>query len=503
MEFFHGQGHIILNPYDNRSVKWNLFSEIEEPSDYANLAAALLPFSGSKEAGEWEKWAQDLLAVCLENWHKNDVGTTDEFIAKMATATNDQLAFLCRGKEASRLFEKGMEKILGGILQTLSNVIKDLRLVASGVGEPFSIRQWIREGTGSLWMPYMVKQIPSLKRLISCWTSLAVAEAMSLGESQTRRLWFVVDELDALGRITDLERALVRGGKFGICVALGFQTIAQVQGTYGKEIAAAIVETCNTMLFLRCNLSMADDGTAGFAARVIGDAETARVEMSNTQTEGKNGTTSTSMQVRQQVQKAVLPSEMSQLPKREGFMKTQGSLSWKRVRIAITKRSSVVPVFEPIRLKKLTGPSEPVETEDHSGSSDTQCPHDVPRTEPILNEEGYPRMSFPFPPRRAFDLTAELYGAEHPQRPPAPCLEGKDEDVNEQWKAYRTGWIDKVWPDFRQWWTNAPEEERYQKVMAALKLAGLKLAGFDAIPEDVWEQIRKLRPAEGNRPFLN
>jgi hypothetical protein len=348
MKHFYTQGDIILNPYDARSVKWDIFLEIEGPADYANLAATLLPLSGVAESAQWEKWAQDIFAVCVRNWHENDLGTTDEFTDMMASASNEQLEVLCRGMEAARVFKPGMEKTLGGILQTLSVVIKDLRFIAGGTGKPFSVRQWVREGKGSLWATYMVTQITTLHRMVSWWTSLAVAEVMSMGESEIRRMWFIVDELDALGPITDLDRAIVRGGKFGVCVALGLQTIAQVEGTYGKTTAAAIIENCDNKLFLRCNPSIGG-GTAQFASDMIGESEIGRVETSSTQTEGKNGSSSNSMNVRRQVQKAVLPSEMTQLPKREGYLKIQSDPVWKRVRIAITDYPTVVPPFVPIK----------------------------------------------------------------------------------------------------------------------------------------------------------
>jgi hypothetical protein len=49
---------------------------------------------------------------------------------------------------------------------------------------------------------------------------------MSLGEGDWR-LWFVVDELDALGAIDGLPDALARLRKFGGRCALGFQSMSQ------------------------------------------------------------------------------------------------------------------------------------------------------------------------------------------------------------------------------------------------------------------------------------
>ena len=63
--------------------------------------------------------------------------------------------------------------------------------------------------------------------MISAWMRLAIFEAMNGGE-RDQRLWFIVDELDALGTIDGLKDALARLRKFGGRCVLGFQSIAQV-----------------------------------------------------------------------------------------------------------------------------------------------------------------------------------------------------------------------------------------------------------------------------------
>ncbi len=112
------------------------------------------------------------------------------------------------------------------------------------------------------------------------------------------------------------------------------------------------------------------------------------------------------------------------------------------------------------------------------------------------------RMSFPFSPVQIFNSTAELFGVEHPRRPSLQ-VEGDFEELRGQGAAYRAGWIEDIWPEFRLWWTTAPEDERRQRAEEALKRAGLALAGFQWIPDTVWEQTRELRPVAGDTPFCN
>src|SRR5579864_215536 len=100
---------------------------------------------------------------------------------------------------------------------------------------------------------------------------LAIFETMNREEGD-RPLWFVVDELDALGQIDGLKDALARVRKFGGRCVLGFQSVAQVASTYGAGDAHTIVENCGNTLILRCSASEGG-GTSRFSSTLIGQRE--------------------------------------------------------------------------------------------------------------------------------------------------------------------------------------------------------------------------------------
>jgi len=115
-----------------------------------------------------------------------------------------------------------------------------------------------------LFLPYSARQAAALRYLIATRLTSAIIETMSGGGD--RHLWFIIDELDALGQIDGLKDALARLRKFGGRCALGFQTIAQVRGTYSDAEAQTIVENCGDALILPCSASERG-GTAVFASR--------------------------------------------------------------------------------------------------------------------------------------------------------------------------------------------------------------------------------------------
>jgi type IV secretory pathway TraG/TraD family ATPase VirD4 len=201
----------------------------------------------------------------------------------------------------------------------------------------FSVRSWIRTSGGSalLFIPYKAGQIAALRTLIAAWMRLAIFEVMSGTEDQDQRLWFIVDELDALGAIDGLKDAMARLRKFGGRCVLGFQSIAQVSSTYGAGSAQTIVENCGNTLILRCSGSE-NGGTSQFASRLIGEREVNRRQTSRGRDrEGifgaRGARLSTNITEQTATETAVMPSEIEQLPDLEGYLKLVSSPAWLRL----------------------------------------------------------------------------------------------------------------------------------------------------------------------------
>jgi type IV secretory pathway TraG/TraD family ATPase VirD4 len=343
---FFRTGDIILNPFDPRCARWDVLGEIERPSDYAFLAQSLLPHLGAGDHDQWISYAQQLLAAAMENFVTLELGSSADFATMLAEAKLGELKQLCTGTPAARYFEEGGERMLASILGTLAPAIGHLRLINAVDGDPFTIRRWIRQGSGSLWMPYAANQIAAVKGLVSCWMNIAILETLSLEPSRDRRIWFHVDELDALGRIEGLKDAQARLRKFGGCVAIGFQSFAQIKQVYG-EGAQTIIENSGNPLLLRAGASE-DGGTAKLVSELIGGREVERDDVSRSRTQGRFTTRSMSMQTHRTVEDAALASEIMQLRNREGFVKRAADAQWMRVRIPYVQRPAQTSSFEPL-----------------------------------------------------------------------------------------------------------------------------------------------------------
>jgi type IV secretory pathway TraG/TraD family ATPase VirD4 len=339
------RGDILLNPFEDGSVKWDPFSEISDSYDVDQLASGLIPSSGDPSASEWRAYARTFLCAVLRR--RNDSGSRcpAELWRLLSAASPEELQPIVAGTPAQPFLDGENTRMFGSIRSVAVSAMGAFEYVQRQRAAPFSVRQWVRRSsaTGVLFIPYKAGQIAALRSMIATWMRLAIFEAMSGEENRDQRLWFVIDELDALGAIDGLKDALARLRKFGGRCVLGFQSIAQVSGCYGAQDAQTIVENCGNTLILRCSGSE-NGGTSQFASRLIGEREVLRRQISRGSdrdgawsSRGSRRSKSTSEQ--HVTEAAVMPSEIEQLPDFTGYFKAASSPEW--LKVAFERRSSL------------------------------------------------------------------------------------------------------------------------------------------------------------------
>ena len=327
-----GRGDIILNPFDARAARWDLFAEIIVPQDADHLARSFIPDYDGQDR-HWRGFARTYVASILRQLHSLGKRNLATLFHLLVEATEADLRDLLQGTAAARFLGKEGGKFLESVqsitIQHLS-AIEDLG--RQGEGNLLSVRRWIREGKGVLFLPYQANQIASLRNLISAWMRLAIFEAMSAPEGD-QRIWFAIDELDALGAIDGLKDALTRLRKFGCRVILGFQSIGQVRGAYGEPESQSIVENCGNSVILRCSASERG-GTAEFASRLIGKRQIVRQQRSTSRSSEHFFKKTHTVSDHILIEDAVMASEIEQLPDLGGFMKLASQRNWRRVTLS-------------------------------------------------------------------------------------------------------------------------------------------------------------------------
>jgi type IV secretory pathway TraG/TraD family ATPase VirD4 len=345
------RGDVILNPFESDSVKWNLLGEIANDYDVDQIARSLITDNGDPDRS-WSEYARTFFIAITQQVRNLRITDDREVYRLIAKAPVKELSVLLESTAAGPFLEEGNERMFGSVRSTASSAVRVLDYTTRQEGTPFSIRQWVKHGAarraggrgGVLFLPYKAGEIAALRSIISAWMRIAIFEAMDRGEGD-QRLWFVVDELDALGEIDGLKDALSRLRKFGGRCILGFQSIGQVSGTYGRAVADTIVENCGNTLILRCSASERG-GTSEFASKLIGQHQVVHVTRSRTRrpTEWLPATTTSE---HLSIEPAIMASEIERLPDLEGFLKLASIPDWRRVRLT--------PVSYPVATRTRPG----------------------------------------------------------------------------------------------------------------------------------------------------
>lgn len=334
------RGDVILNPFDDRSRRWDPFAEIDTTYDIEQLARALIPDHAGPDRS-WREYARTFFAAIVGQIRNSRGAQTAELYRLLVAAGRDELAVLVQGTPAQPFLAEHNGRMFDSIRSVASSALGALQYIACQQAPAFGVRRWVapRPQAGSqgqppgsggvLFIPYRAGQIAALRSIVSAWMRLAIFEAMDCPEGD-QRLWFVVDELDALGQIDGLKDALARLRKFGGRCVLGFQSIAQVSSTYGAGEAQTIVENCGNTLILRCSGSE-QGGTSRFASQLIGQREVLRTPISRSRraTEFFDSTTTRGSHLG--IEPAVMASQIERLPDLHGYLKLASRPEWLQV----------------------------------------------------------------------------------------------------------------------------------------------------------------------------
>lgn len=334
---FGATGDRLLNPLDKRSVKWNPFLDIVDKGDVESLVKATIP-TVSGEAEEWRGYARTIMQSMLLKLKGTEDAQPSRVVYYSTQAGTKELAKLCEGTAAQRYFEKGSEKLLANTLTVLSDGVRSWAELQDG--GTFSMRQWIREGTGWLFINVRDKEFDLMCPLMSSWIWLAITESLSLPEDDTRRLWFLLDELASYNQLPKLNEALSKLRKYGGCVVAALQDVAQLDFIYGPAQARSLRNCFSTYISLRCE----DPDTADYAARRVGgEQEIEKERMSTTSApQSRSQTRSVDAAPRQ----ALLGSEISQLPDLAAYLKVSGDYSAAKIRIPVSRVQPRISPFE-------------------------------------------------------------------------------------------------------------------------------------------------------------
>lgn len=329
-KFYREDQDIILNPLDLRGKAWDVWAECEDKADLEALVEAIIPMPvGNTMDPFWIKAARMIFVSTAHELRNHPERSNLMLLQYLLTADLGKIHDLLRHTEAESLVSEKVQKTALNVKTVMATYLKSL-LYLSNEGEVFSIRNWILNDndSSSLFISSEGRKHATLTPLISAWMNTATKELLGLKPSQSRRIWFILDELDSLHVLPFLSGSQAEGRKFGGSFLLGYHGASQLRTTYGYDGATKLSNLASTRLFLR----QPEEADASYASKNIGDSEIEEVNESisygaNTMRDG------ISVSKQKSRKPLVLPIEIQTADDLTGYLRVKGDFPAAKIKI--------------------------------------------------------------------------------------------------------------------------------------------------------------------------
>jgi type IV conjugative transfer system coupling protein TraD len=324
-KYYNPATDFIFNPFDQRSVDWDIWADCQMESHYDSFANSIIPEKKNNHDDVWDKSSRIVLVEALKKLAARGRANIAELFHTIDEMDLVEMEAFFQSTSAAKLISKTSEKTTFSILMNLVSNITPLRCLKISTGiskEGFSFRNWITSNNNHdswLFISARSDQIDSIRTLMSAALDTALNAALSLEEDKKRRIWFIADEIPVLNKLSVLKKGLTLGRENGCSIMLGIQDIPQLSSIYGFDDAKTILNNINTHFIFRYQ----DSTTAREISEMLGVVE--QEQHNETQSYGSsNIKDGVSFSKQLQSKSLVLPVEIANLKVGEAYVKYGG-----------------------------------------------------------------------------------------------------------------------------------------------------------------------------------
>jgi type IV conjugative transfer system coupling protein TraD len=252
------RGDIIFNPFDDRGMTWNFWADCSTKEELERFSKILFGFNRKKsQSGSdpfWEQSAEIVFNACAE-YTRRTKPSIEQLTTLVRSGTLESLSNKLKNTEAARYLDADNKSTSGSVLSVLATNARPITYLKDIDDKSFSLKEYFTniDNGATSWLFLATK--PSSRELtqslIACITELALCQLMDIGIKENRRVWFVLDELAALGKLPALSTLMSEGRKYGACIISGIQSLNQLYANYGQYEGSTIFGQFGTSFFFR------------------------------------------------------------------------------------------------------------------------------------------------------------------------------------------------------------------------------------------------------------
>jgi len=318
----HGQpGDVIFYPFDQRSVGWSFFNEVHDYPDLDVLCTSLYePPKDSKDA-YWYNAARDVfrtgLFYLLREKKKTNRDIWEFFSQPLHQIRDCMYSLPIRELGALKHIDKADSNQAASVISILQERLTFFRYLTDSDGS-FSFRKFIRDDADrrNLFLMNMRQYDAIFRPLMTFVIDVMTREVLSLPDSYTRRITFLIDEFGSLSKMTSIFDFLTMARSKGGFLVVANQDLGSVSNVYGKDQKETFFNNFNLHLIFRIN----DPTTAEFLSKAFGEREVIK-KFSSSQMSPTDLGDRFSISDQEKLEKIILPTEFQNLKDFQTFLK--------------------------------------------------------------------------------------------------------------------------------------------------------------------------------------
>jgi type IV secretory pathway TraG/TraD family ATPase VirD4 len=316
-----GENDIVFYPFDQRSVPWSFFNEISDYPDLDVLCTLLYEPPKSSLDAYWYNAARDVfrtgLFYLLRSGKKSNRDIWEFFSLPLSKIRDALYTLPVREIGAIKHIDKAESNQAASVISILQERISFFRYLTDSDGD-FSFRKYIQDESDrrNLFLMNIRQYDAIFKPLMTFVIDIMTREVLSLSDSYTRRITFVVDEFGSLSKMPCIFDFLTMGRSKGGFLVLANQDLGSVSDIYGNDRKETFFNNFNLHLVFRLN----DPTTADFLSRAFGEREVVK-QFQSSQFSPNDLGDRFSMSEQEKLEKIVLSTEIQNLPNFEAYLK--------------------------------------------------------------------------------------------------------------------------------------------------------------------------------------
>jgi len=339
-KFYNKDTDYIFNLNDSRTFNLNLFNYINTSAELKSIVASIIPQPAEEKDPIWTNSARSILEgimlYCIKTNQKTNKVVQD-LIKQDPESLATKLAKIEGTEDAVTFLSSGSEGQIGNIYSNFKSRITYFTSLPSNIDEKkeLNIKEWLTDttNTSTIFLLNDVKNKDLNAIRIAVFLNIAIKELLTLTESKSRKIFFMLDEFGSLQKMQSIVDLLALGRSFGAKVFIGIQEIQRLYAVYGKDLTSTIVNNTSSKIIFRAN----EAETAEYCAKLVGDVKKKETNLTNTTGADLNSNREgASFANITKTEKAILAADLMHLPNNTYIYKN-GYYPWSKIQTKFIK----------------------------------------------------------------------------------------------------------------------------------------------------------------------